>query len=64
MTWNVYPREMLGLTQNSTGHFIGYAEPAGDGTVWVATGLGIYHFDTRTSTYDLTALLSAWGPCM
>jgi len=51
VTWNVYPREMIGLWQNTIGHFIGYAEPAGDGTLWLGTGLGLYHFDTVTQEY-------------
>ncbi|MHC5112999.1 MAG: hypothetical protein ACYTGP_01065 [Planctomycetota bacterium] len=52
VTWNVYPREMIGLSEWTIGHFIGYAQPAADGTIWLGTGLGLYHFDPATGHYD------------
>jgi len=52
VTWNVYPREMIGLSEWTIGHFIGWAEPAADGTLWLGTGLGVYHFDPATGQYD------------
>jgi ligand-binding sensor domain-containing protein len=51
-TWQVYPRELLGLTQNSIGYFIDCLEPAGDGTVWVGSGQGLYRFHPQTLTYE------------
>jgi ligand-binding sensor domain-containing protein len=51
-TWQVYPRELLGLTPNSIGYFISSLEPAGDGTLWVGAGQGLYRFHPQTLTYE------------
>lgn len=50
-TWESYPREALGLTQWTSGHFISTFDIADDGTLWIGTGLGVYHFDPKTSQY-------------
>lgn len=50
-TWQTYPRELLGLTQWSLGHFINTFDVAEDGKLWIGTGQGLYHFDPATSQY-------------
>lgn len=49
--WNVFPREVLGLTQNSIGYFLTCGDQAPDGTLWIGTGRGVFHFDPLTSEY-------------
>ena len=50
-TWNLYPRELLGLTQNTTSELLTVAAPAPDGTLWIGSFNGLYHFDPQTSQY-------------
>jgi len=47
-TW---PRSLLGLTQNTLEQQIQSIAPAPDGTVWIASGVGLYHFNPATSAY-------------
>ena len=51
LTWQVYPRELLGLTQNSTGWLLTDAARTGDGKMWVGSGRGLYLFDLSSETY-------------
>jgi len=53
VTFDAYPREALGLTTNSTGYYIEWVEPDDDGTLWVGSGQGLYHFDPAASTYTV-----------
>ncbi len=50
-TFEVYPRELLGLTTNSTGYYIEWVEPDADGTLWVGSGRGLYHFNPVDLSY-------------
>ena len=50
-TWTLYPRELLDLDLNSLGYHITCADLAEDGTLWVGSGRGLYHFDPSTSGY-------------
>jgi ligand-binding sensor domain-containing protein len=52
VTWEVYPRELLGLTLNSLGYHITCLEPDGAGALWVASGRGLFHFDPETLQYE------------
>ncbi len=51
--WTSYPRTLLGLTQNTTSQLIYAGAPAPDGTLWIGTGLGVFHFDPATGAYTL-----------
>jgi len=50
--WSVIPREAFGLDQNSTGYFLGDFDIAQDGTIWAASGRGLFHYDPATGLYD------------
>lgn len=57
VTWFDVPREAVGLTLNSTGYHITSFDVADDGTLWLGSGRGIFHYDPATGlydTYDLT----------
>jgi ligand-binding sensor domain-containing protein len=51
--WLVYPRELLGLTQNTLGHHFTAGDRHPDGTLYLGTGLGLYHFDPATGWYEV-----------
>ena len=53
VNWSVYPRELLGLTLNSLGYHFTCGALADDGTLWLGTGVGLYHFDPATGAYDV-----------
>ena len=56
-TWELVPREALGLDLNTIGYHIEGFDVASDGTLWVASGIGLFHYDPATGlfdTYDLT----------
>jgi hypothetical protein len=46
-----WPRSLLGLTQNTTTQQLQSMAPALDGTVWIGSESGLYHFVPKTSTY-------------
>jgi len=50
-TWSIYPRELLGLTQSTLAHLLSATAPHPDGTLWVGSHNGLYHFDPATSGY-------------
>ncbi|MHC4347577.1 MAG: hypothetical protein ACYS15_03415 [Planctomycetota bacterium] len=50
--WTIYPRELLGLDQDSIGWHVTCADVADDGTLWVGSGRGIFHFDPETLEYS------------
>ncbi len=58
VTWDQVPREDFGLDRDSTGYHIWAFDVAPDGTIWAASGLGLYHYDPSTGqvveTHDLT----------
>ncbi|RMH11943.1 MAG: hypothetical protein D6695_08025 [Planctomycetota bacterium] len=51
-TWTQYPRELLGLTVNTTSQLLTGFDVAPDGTLWVASGVGLFHYDPATGLYD------------
>jgi hypothetical protein len=62
-TWQVYPRELLGLNQNTLGQLLSVAVPAGDGSIWIGSdGSGLYHFDPATSNYTRYTSANAGFP--
>jgi ligand-binding sensor domain-containing protein len=50
-SWTVHPRTELGLDQDSLGWHISCAAIAADGTLWVGSGRGLYHFNPATREY-------------
>ena len=50
-TWTVHPREVLGLTQNTTSQILYAGTPAPDGTFWAGSGQGLYHVDWSTGEF-------------
>ena len=46
-----WPRSLLGLTQNTLQQQLQCMAPAPDGTVWIASGVGLYHFNPASSTF-------------
>ncbi len=57
VTWELTPREAVGLSLNSIGYHIWAFDVAADGTLWIASGIGLFHYDPATGlydTYDLT----------
>jgi ligand-binding sensor domain-containing protein len=52
-TFDVYPRELMGLTLNSLGYYFTAGDLASDGTLWLGTGRGLYHFDPSSGFYDV-----------
>lgn len=56
-TWELTPREAVGLNLDSIGYHIWAFDVATDGTIWIASGIGLFHYDPATGlydTYDLT----------
>jgi sugar lactone lactonase YvrE len=60
--WLVYPRELMGLTQNSLGYHFTAADRHPDGTLYLGTGLGLYHFDPSTGAYDVFSTANSTLP--
>jgi ligand-binding sensor domain-containing protein len=58
-TWTIYPRELLGLDQYTIDQLIMCADRALDGTLWIGSGLGLFHFDPATLQYTLYDLTNA-----
>ena len=52
LIWDLIPREAIGLTQNSIGYHIWAFDVADDGTLWLASGMGLFHYDPVTELYD------------
>ena len=52
VTWEVIPREAVGLDRDSTGYHFWAFDVADDGTLWLASGMGLYHYDPTTGIYD------------
>ncbi len=52
VTWDVIPREAVGLDRDSTGYHFWAFDVADDGTLWLASGMGLYHYDPATGLYD------------
>ena len=50
-TWTSYPRALLGLTKNTSSELLSASAPHPDGTVWIGSHNGLYHFDPATSQY-------------
>ena len=50
--WFQVPREAVGLSRNSTGYHISAFDVADDGTLWIASGVGLFHYDPVSETYD------------
>ena len=52
VSWELVPREAIGLDRDSTGYHFWSFDVAGDGTLWIGTGMGLYHYDPATGLYD------------
>ncbi len=55
--WTVIPREAFGLDQDTLGYHIADFDVADDGTLWVSSGIGLFHYDPAIGlieTFDLT----------
>lgn len=52
VNWTIIPREAVGLTRNSTGYHITAFDVADDGTLWIGSGRGLFHYDPVTELYD------------
>ena len=52
--WDSYPRSMLGLTAGGSG-FLTCGDRAADGTLWLGTDVGLYHFNPVTGAYTVRA---------
>ncbi len=50
--WFEIPRDAIGLTQDSIGYHITAFDVADDGTLWIASGRGLFHYDPATGLYD------------
>ena len=51
--WNLFPRELVGLTLNTTSHLLSAAEPDLDGTLWFGTsGSGLFHLDPSDGSFE------------
>ncbi|HHN78644.1 MAG TPA: hypothetical protein ENK11_08245 [Phycisphaerales bacterium] len=50
--WMQVPREVLGLTVNTTSQLLTGFDVADDGTLWIASGVGLFHYDPATGLYD------------
>jgi len=61
-TWTVYPREMLGLVEEEIGHFIWCGDVAADGTLWLGSGLGAFHFDPVSGDFTQYGLAGTTLP--
>jgi len=49
--WQTYNRNLLGLFQNNTEELLTTVTPKGDGTVWVGSKSGLFHFDPSDSSF-------------
>lgn len=49
--WTMYPRELVGLTVNTTSELLYAGAPHPDGSLWLGSGKGVYRLDTQTLTY-------------
>jgi ligand-binding sensor domain-containing protein len=52
VTWDLVPREAIGLDRDSTGYHFWSFDVADDGTLWIGSGMGLYHYDPATGLYD------------
>lgn len=59
VTWDVVPREAVGLDQDTLGYHITAFDVAADGTLWIASGIGLFHYDPATGLYDTYDLTNA-----
>jgi hypothetical protein len=50
-TWEIFPRELLGLTQNTSAELLSCAAPAPDGTLWIGSFSGVYRFNPSTHQF-------------
>jgi ligand-binding sensor domain-containing protein len=57
--WTLYPRETFGLDQDTLGYHITGFDVADDGTVWVSSGIGLFHYDPATGNLDTFDLSNA-----
>jgi hypothetical protein len=57
--WQVLPREQLGLMQFSLGYFLSGMDIAPDGTWWIGSGRGLYHYFPTTGQYAVYTKLNA-----
>jgi hypothetical protein len=60
--WLVYPREMMGLTENTLGHHFTSGDRHPDGTLYLGTGLGLYHFDPSDGSYEVATPANSTMP--
>jgi ligand-binding sensor domain-containing protein len=51
-SWTVIPREAIGLNLDTLGYHITAFDVAVDGTLWISSGIGLFHYDPTTGLYD------------
>lgn len=53
VVWNLFPRELVGLSVNTISELLTCAEPDIDGTLWLgSSGSGLFHLDPATGAYE------------
>ncbi|MEZ6243108.1 MAG: GC-type dockerin domain-anchored protein [Phycisphaerales bacterium] len=52
VTWEITPREAVGLDLDTLGYHIWAFDVAPDATLWIASGIGLFHYDPDTGLYD------------
>ncbi len=52
VNWLQIPREAIGLNLNTLGYHIYAFDVAPDATLWISSGIGLFHLDPATGLYD------------
>ncbi len=52
VAWELTPREAVGLNLDTLGYHVWAFDIAADGTFWIASGIGLFHYDPDTGLYD------------
>ena len=52
VSWEVTPREAVGLNLDTLGYHVWSFDIADDGTMWIGSGIGLFHYDPATGLYD------------
>ena len=60
--WDLIPRTAVGLTQDSIGYHFNAFDVANDGSLWLASGRGLFHYDPTTGLYDTYHLTDSGLP--
>lgn len=49
--WTIYPRELVGLTVNTTSELLYAGDVHPDGSLWLGSGKGVFRLDTQTLSF-------------